>query len=234
MWIAIILGISVPIMVALIPVVIVLLAKRNRRKTQKNGEVALRGIEAGICEQLHNAWPGSKWRWVCYPIDFALNGGIARIEVVCTDGRQHFVDVCLSVNGFMTLHVSGAIDFTSADTFSKPAEASPIIAVAPKSSALSASGTQPHDEETVGKWYNIVLIGTLTNLIDNLNASGEVCLHIGADGKAYTENGGNIATVYEFGEMPDVSLWIHISERLATAGLFAEIQNDNCIFISWA
>jgi hypothetical protein len=72
---------------------------------------------------------------------------------------------------------------------------------------------------SIDKWYNIVLIDELTALIDNLNADGEACLYINQEGKAYTEEAGNITVVYEFGEMP--------------AGLFAEAQEENRIFISW-
>jgi hypothetical protein len=77
-----------------------------------------------------------------------------------------------------------------------------------------------------------VLIDALTALIEDLNADGEACLHIGQDGKAYAEEGGD--AVYEFGEMPDAALWGHITERLGESGLFAEVREENCIFISWA
>jgi len=53
--------------------------------------------------------------------------------------------------------------------------------------ATPKTGTKPYDQETVIKWYNIMLIGALTTLIDNLNADGEVCIHISQDGKAYIE-----------------------------------------------
>jgi len=93
---------------------------------------------------------------------------------------------------------------------------------------------KPNDEESVEKWYNIVFINALTTLIDDLNANGEVCFYIGQDGKAYTENDNGNIVVSDFGEMPDISLWTHIIERLGDAGLFAEVQNENRIFISWA
>jgi hypothetical protein len=34
--------------------------------------------------------------------------------------------------------------------------------------------------------------------------------------------------------MPDVALWEQITEKLSEAGLFAEVQDGNCIFVSWA
>jgi hypothetical protein len=71
-------------------------------------------------------------------------------------------------------------------------------------------------------------------LIDDLNAKNEASVNIDKDGKAYLENGGNITVVYEFGKMPDVTLWSYIAEKLVEAGLFAEVQEENCIFISWA
>ena len=41
-----------------------------------------------------------------------------------------------------------------------------------------------------------MLIGALTTLIDNLNADGEVCIHISQDGKAYIEEDGNNVIVH--------------------------------------
>ena len=50
----------------------------------------------------------------------------------------------------------------------------------------------------------------------------------------YVDNVGGITIVYDFGEMPDIFLWGHITDKLADEGLFAEVQEENCIFISWA
>jgi len=120
---------------------------------------------------------------------------------------------------------------------------------------------KPHDEETISSWYNIVLIDKLTALIDDLHANGEVCLFIGQNGRAYVENAENrdckcengdckgnncnddgcndgncvtITSVCNFGEMPDISLWGFITDKLSMAGLLAEVQEENRIFISWA
>jgi len=93
----------------------------------------------------------------------------------------------------------------------------------PISTAAPKTGTKPYDEESVITWYNIMLIGTLTTLIDDLNAKGEVCVHIGQDGKAYVEDGDSVSVVYEFGAMPDVPLWNHITDKLGEEGLFAEV-----------
>ena len=73
----------------------------------------------------------------------------------------------------------------------------------------------------------------LTLTIDDLNAKNEVSFNVGQDGKAYVENGGNITVVYDFGEMPDVFLWGYVIEKLGKEGLFAEVREENCIFISW-
>jgi hypothetical protein len=100
--------------------------------------------------------------------------------------------------------------------------------------AAPKTGVKPHDEESVTKWYNIVLINALNTLIEDLNADGEVCVHIDRDGKAYVEDGGSSSVAYDFGEMPDVTLWGYITEKLGAAGLFAEVQEEKCIFISWA
>ena len=136
----------------------------------------------------------------------------------------------------MALHVLDAIDLTALGKDSlltnfmhttNVAETNVPI-VTPQISA------KPYDKESVVKWYNIVLIDTLTILIGDLNAKGEVCLLINRDGKAYMEENGGITIVYEFGEMPDVTLWGHITEKLGEEGLFAEVQEGNCLFISWA
>jgi len=105
---------SVIALIAMLPVV-AFVQKRKRVKIKRKQESALKGIEPGICERLHAACPGSKWRWVCHPADFTENGGIARIEVIRSSGNQQFMDVCLSVNGFMALHVLNAVELTAMD-----------------------------------------------------------------------------------------------------------------------
>jgi len=234
MWLMI-LCLAVIALIAMLPVV-ALVQKRKREKAKRKAESTLRGVETGICERLHAACPGSKWRWVCRPVGFAENGGISRIEVIRPSGNQQFMDVCLSANGFMALHVLSATELTALDmdVNSRNVENFSTSSKTSAPAVAQYSGAKPNDEESVTKWYNIVFIDTLTALIDDLNANGEVCLYIERDGKAFTEENGNPAIVSDFGEIPDMSLWTHITERLGDAGLFAEVQNENRIFISWA
>ena len=214
--------------------------RRKRKKNKTREDRALKGIAAGIGDRLHAANPGSKWKWICRPNEFAINGGIARIEVLYLSGEEQFVDVCMSSKGYMTLHVLNITELTKPDGEPIPIDidveypADTDEASTSSASAAPKIGLRPNDEESVGKWYNIVLIDVLTSLINDLNANGEVCLQIDKDGKAYVEENGGITVVYDFGEMPDVSLWEHITEKLGLAGLFAEVREENCIFISWA
>jgi len=231
MWIVMTGSILVTIVLTLL--VFTLMQKRERKRAIYKEEKALKGIGIGIGERLHATLPGSKWRWVCRPAGFALNGGTARIEVINPSGNMRFMDVCL-FNGYMAIHVanvteltaSGAgstVDFeTSANKGKLPLPIAPSI------------GIIPHDEDSLTKWYNIVFIDPLTTLIGDLHAREEFCLNIGIDGKAYVEDGDGISVVYDFGEMPGVALWSHITEKLGAAGLFAEVRENNCIFISWA
>ena len=215
------------------------LQRRKRAKLRCNEETALKGIAACIGERLHAAYPGSKWRWACYPKAFATNGGIARIEVLHPSGKQQFMDACHSQNGYLALHVTGATELMplgatpTAPVFESQADTmvsteAPLPISVPQPSAITC------DKESAGKWYNIILIDRLTALIGDLNANGEACLYLGQDGKAYTEDGGSIRTVYDFGEMPHITLWEHITEKLGEEGLFAEVQENSRIFISWA
>jgi len=196
-----------------------------RRKSAKvKEEKALNGVSAGIGAQLHDVCPGSRWRWECRPVDFATKGGIARIEVSDNSGRVRFMDVCLMAGAYMALHETGMVKLAKSGADADTA----VQADVPQ------TDIKPHDEESVIKWYNIVLFDTLTAMINDLNANGEFCVHIGIDGKVYLDNGGNITVVYDFGQMPDISLWGHIVDKLVDEGLFAEVQEDNCIFVSWA
>jgi len=241
MWI--IIGVSIASTATAMLLIFAIVQKTRSCKIKHKEELALKGIVAGIGNRLHASCPNTKWRWVCCPVGFATTGGIARIEVLNQSGDVSFMDVCLSTNGYMALHVLNVVELVTTDMGSDTGldgdvnstpvdledtkEPSPSV-VTPK------TGAKPYDEETVIKWYNIMLIGALTTLIDNLNADGEVCIHISQDGKAYIEEDGNISVVYDFGVMPDVFLWNHIIDKLSEEGLFAEIQEENCIFISWA
>jgi len=233
MWSVIAMSTSFTVMLVLLTYVVV--QRRKGKKSKHKEALALKGVEAGIGDRLHAAHPGSKWKWICYPAGLAISGGIARIEVCYISGKEQFMDVCVSAKGYMALHVLNVAELNKPDTEPAPADneypADTGALTIPGAAPLT--GISPHDEESVGKWFNIVLIDALTGLIDDLNASGEVCLQIGQDGKAYTEENGVITTVYDFGEMPDMTLWGHIIEELGAAGLFAEVQEGNCIFISW-
>jgi hypothetical protein len=97
----------------------------------------------------------------------------------------------------------------------------------------SISVVKPDNEEVIERWYKIVLIGALTDLIGELHAGGEASLQIGYDGRAYVEAEGGRKLVYEFGNLPDSSLWGYIIDKLNESGLYAEIQDIGSIFISW-
>jgi len=241
MWI--IVGTISIVAVIAVSLVSVFILKMKRRRARKKEELALQGISAGISARLHAVYPGSEWRWVCRPKNFVTNKGIARIEVSHNPNENNLLmDVCLNINGFMALHVLNVVDLAqmAADTeavgmaatsmdFSFLVDGDEFI-----SSVSPTSSPKPHDKETLTSWYNIVLIDKLTALIDDLHAKGEVCFFIGQDGRAYVENDDDVSIVSEFGEMPDMSLWEFITEKLSEAGLLAETQKDNCIFISWA
>jgi len=235
MWIAIAVIITISLTVALMLLIFAVMQRRRNEITNYNEYFALRSVTAGISERLHAAYPNSKWRWVCRPDRFAINGGIARIDVIDAKGEQFFVDVCLSsVNDYLALHISNAVELMASDTAATDNESQVNIEDNHLPSATPLTGAKPHNEESVTKWYNIVLIGTLTALIDDLNAKEEICVYIGQDGKAYIDEINCIAVVYDFGEMPDTALWGYIIESLGKEGLFAEVREENCIFISWA
>jgi len=239
MWIMVMVSnvLTAAVMVLVLAAVQSIKSKNAKAKEEK----ALTGVSAGISVQLYDACPGSQWRWECRPVDFATKGGIARIEVTDHVGSVRFMDVCLMAGNYLALHETGMVKLSkpranasavSDNTdFENPATITEAITVQADAPQMDI---KPNDEESVIKWYNIVLIDTLTAVINDLNAKDEVCVHIGLDGKAYVDNGGGITVVYDFGEMPDISLWGHITDKLAEEGLFAEVQEENCIFISWA
>jgi len=222
---------AVSLVMAIMLLIFAIVQKWRLKKIANKKELALKSVAVGICERLYASYPGSRWRWVCRATGFAVNGGIARIEVVHSSGKQQFIDICLSTNGYMALHVANVVELTVSDTI--PTTAGYKNSVSATETAMPTAASKPLDEESIGMWYNIVLINALTDLIDDLNAKGEVCLYIGQDGKAYVDENGHAIVIYEFGEMPGMALWGHITEKLGTAGLFAEVQEENCIFISW-
>ena len=232
----IVIGVSIAPTIILMLLAFAIMQKLRCRKIRIKGELALKGIASSINGRLHAAYPSSKWRWVCYPAGFALNGGIARIEVINQSNKVFFLDVCLAKNGYMALHVSNVDEVLALDVDLAPTSIeSPVnTTVSTVSATAPVTGVKPNDKESVNKWYNIILINALTTLIDDLNAKGEVSLYIGQDGKAYVEESDSNTVIYDFGEMPEMSLWDHVTERLGDEGLFAEVQEGNCIFISWA
>ena len=220
----------------LILLIFAITQKSKRTKEMRREEQALKGVASGIGARLHAAHPKSKWRWVCRPAGFAVSGGIARIEVVYTSGEQCFMDVCLSDSGYMALHMINVTELAVANDeqldggYAAPADGKNLNTA----SVVMDTTIKPHDRETVGKWYNIVLINNLTTLIDDLNAQGEVFLIINKDGKAFVEDGVSNTTVFDFGELPDELLWDFIIEKLSVEGLFVEVHENSGIFISWA
>ena len=265
-FLCIIIAGSVFLAMSIMLIVHIAIQKSKLKKAKHNDKIkedsALKGIEAGICEQLHTTHPGSKWRWVCRPAGFAVNGGIARIDVINPCGKQCFIDVCYSAENYaMTLHVLNTVELmaevqkASGDKDTFGADDGIIWSKGSESctAPTSAKNIKPYDEESVVTWYNIVLIGALTDLIGDLNAKGEICLYISRDGKVYADadevaaayesagseadEGDKTAVIYDFGEMPDMALWSHIIDRLGDDGLFAEVReihNEDCVFISWA
>jgi len=205
-------------------------------------------IDAGIRERLYTLDPLSKWRWACRPVGFATSGGIGRIEVVDHNGHSFFVDVCFDVglaeNGLLTLYRSGAVELTEASFGSAMLDvgiAQPALPVPEQLQSQSRPHLQPHpqastpkisvnSEADADKWFNIVFYQSLSALISNLHAKGELCLHIDKDGKTYNDN----SEVYNFGEMPEITLWSRIIGRLDEKGLYAEIREGDCLFVSWA
>ena len=74
-------GFSVAVLLLII-LVYAIVQKSRRKKAKRKEEQALKGVMLGIGQRLYAVYPGSRWRWVCYPTGFAINGGIARIEVI--------------------------------------------------------------------------------------------------------------------------------------------------------
>lgn len=192
-------------------------------------ETTLQGINAGISHRLHDTYPFSKWRWICRPKDFATNGGIARIEVVDIKGEIFLVDVCLDMNSsesvFMALYWSGAVEL--ADKIEVAHGASGYQSLASDNRSITS-------ENDVDKWFNIVFIEALNNLIDNLVEQEEYGLHINQSGRVYIDGCDN--EIYNFDTMPDLPSWRHVINRLVEEGLFADVREDDGthLFISWA
>ena len=87
------------------------------------------------------------------------------------------------------------------------------------------------DAESIEKWYNVSFSDRLKETITDLNAAGRFCLYIAQDGTACA--GDEQEKAGELGEMPNISLWDDVIERIIEEGLTAEIRGDK-LFVSWA
>ena len=226
-WIAIIICTAILFFAICLSLIFAKAIRRRESKIKSDEEAILNGIETGIAAQLHAACPESKWRWVCRPLNWVTNGGIARIDVMDSSGKQRFMDVCYRVDGYMALHVIDAVELVTKEVAAHTKDADVL------SMPILNPVVKPDDEESVATWFKIVLIGTLTELIGELHADGEASLHIGHDGKAYVETESGRKSVHEFGNLPDATLWDYIVDKLNDSGLYAEIQGNDSIFISW-
>jgi len=113
MWI--IIGTLIASTATIMLLILMIVQKIRSGKIKRKEELALKGIIASIGNRLHATCPNTKWRWVCCPVSFATTGGIARIEVLDQSGDVSFMDVCLSTNGYMALHVLNAVKLITTD-----------------------------------------------------------------------------------------------------------------------
>ncbi|MCL2841461.1 MAG: hypothetical protein FWE05_11915 [Defluviitaleaceae bacterium] len=218
----------------------VIVAENENILTAKNDKIH-QLLQNTISHRVSTIIPDAKWRWVCSPSYLLEHGGIGRIEIFYGDSQSQYIDVCLTVeNGnikSLTLFKANVEDFemaASSDVEVDENENAPAIGEEVMHNAPDAQA--PTDEEGIEKWFNIVLIGTLSDLINDLNAKGEVCLTIKEDGSTYVENKGIPNKVADFGKLPKKSLWAFIVDKLAENGLFSELQGDEQdeLYISWA
>ena len=194
-------------------------------------------VENTISKKLTAVLEDARWRWVCCPSDITRIGGIARIEVLCTDNGSQYVDVCLSVKDNelqgLTLFRVTVCEFGKAESsvpkmsVEKEKPATAVIDDGAVYTSLITS--KPTNEDDVTKWFNIVLIGTLRDLIADLHIKGEQSLVIKECGQVCVE--GKEAA--EFGELPERTHWELITGKLAEEGLFSEEQDEG-LFVSWA
>jgi len=89
---------------------------------------------------------------------------------------------------------------------------------------LSPSDQNLIDKSNIDKWFNIVFIGTLNNLISDLNVQGEVGLHIDRDGMVYVGDYEGIGE-YEDDEETDDG----VSYGCGYGGYDDNINNDTYI-----
>ena len=197
--------------------------------------LTIKDVENEVCVKLGRAYPGSKWRWICCPERFAEMGGIARISTEGTDSQ--YIDVDLTASGEIFLHkISPITEITpiiaDEDTPNQVASEENIV---PGDNTCETPPTTSifTDEDTITKWCNIVLEGTLFEVVSDLNSVGYLSLYITADGDAfYVNEEGEHCHKAKFEGMPDVALWGHISDKLIFEGLFAE-EREGKLFVSW-
>ena len=230
------------------------LSRKHRKKLamQKRAGELLDMVELTICDRLASTMPGVEWRWYFKPDNFVLAGGIARIEVRLPGKTIRYADVCLRVRDgeicsldIQMVNVScleltevaadaeddaGDVDNSednavyASDDFFFTSDA-PILPL--------PTSLKPTDEKSLGKWFNIVFMGTLERTITDLHAQDEYCLVIDDDGNASVLKDGAYIIVADFGEMPNRDLWDIIIDKIAETGdLFSETRGKG-LFISW-
>ena len=230
------------------------LSRRHRKKLapQKRADELLDMVELTICDRLASTMPGVEWRWYFKPDNFVLAGGIARIEIRLPGKTIHYADVCLGVRDgeicsldIQVVHVS-CLELSEvtddADDYAGDADDADDDAVSASDDFFFTSDVsilplstslKPTDEKSLGKWLNIVFMGTLERTITDLHAQDEYCLVIDDDGNASVLKDGTSIIVADFGEMPNRDLWDIIIDKIAETGdLFSETREEG-LFISW-
>jgi len=213
--------------------------KRKSRKTKtriaattKEYDITV-DIDARVEHKLATVYGEDiRYRWSSHP---STATGMGRIEVLFANGTRKFMDVCFKENGYLALHVTNVYEVNGPEDIaakadrivaSKPVETSSLET--PKPPAPSAIPL--NSPAGVEKWFNIVFYNALEDVIADLNVKGDLCLTIKDDGKVYDYNS---AVIYNFEEMPPVMFWDVIAEKLGNEGLYAEVQEDSVLFISW-
>ena len=230
------------------------LSRKHKKKLamQKCADELLDMVELTICGRLASTMSGVEWRWYFEPDNFVLVGGIARIEIRLTDKSIRYADVCLGVRDgeicsldIQVVHVSclelSEVNDDAEDDAGGADDADDDVVYASDDYFFTSdapilplpTSLKPIDEEGLGKWFNIVFMGTLERTITDLHAQDEYCLIIDDDGNASVLKDGTDIVVADFGEMPDRELWDIIIDKIAETGdLFSETREEG-LFISW-
>ena len=199
-----------------------LVSKAQKRRNRKRESSALERIKTGISERLYTVCPTSEWRWVYCPIGIGKNGGIARIEVLYPTGKIETADVYVAQGGYMKLY---------------PVECRELhvctIASAPDAQD-NHDDVYPVGADDLADWYNNVFITALMPIITDLSAKDELCLCISQKGHVCIGEPGDCELIHKYNSMPEVSLWDYVIEQLAENNLYAEVWNEEYLFISWA